>query len=78
MKRPRLRKWAKWACTLAAGAAVTLAVFSVLCACSIVHTSSGRGMFWSVAAHDGLVSFTKVEGLTLFMEEIVQEIQARA
>src|SRR4051794_33035365 len=30
MKRPRLKKWAKWTCTLAAGAAAGLAGFSGL------------------------------------------------
>jgi len=33
MKRPRLRKWAKWTCTLAAGAAVVLAVGSRFYTC---------------------------------------------
>src|SRR5258705_13433352 len=61
MRRRRFRKWAKWACTVAGGAAVGLAVLSGLCAWIIDHTSSDRTGFWCVWAKDGLVVFLKVE-----------------
>jgi hypothetical protein len=57
MKRPRLRKWAKWACTLAAGVAVGAAVFSRFYSyrwhvvasdkSSQRATGLGEGLLWS-------------------------------
>jgi hypothetical protein len=43
MRRRRILRWAKWACTLAAVVAVGVAVLSTLCACRyIVVSKDGR------------------------------------
>jgi hypothetical protein len=53
MKRRRLRKWAKWTCTLAAGAAVALAVFSRFARCWDSFYTRGGNDLWTVVLGAG-------------------------
>jgi hypothetical protein len=53
MKRPRLRKWAKWTCTLAAGAVVGVAVFSGFYGLSYYTTSNSGDTWWHVSVSSG-------------------------
>jgi hypothetical protein len=63
MKRPRLRKWAKWTCTLAAGAAVTLAVFSRFCLWGYSTTGNSGDTLWSLGVASGQVLILRMDGL---------------
>jgi len=56
MKRPRLRKWAKWACTLVAGATVALAVLTTFWCVS----------FRSVSRDGDVYSVTEVRSCVLY------------
>jgi hypothetical protein len=62
MKRPRLRKWAKWACTVAAGAAVALAVFSKYYKCRYAITSNSGDTWRSTGVAGGLIWATQSDG----------------
>ena len=52
MRWRRFRKWAKWACTVAAGAAVGLAVLTRFFSASVEH-SNGGGKEWFGSACTG-------------------------
>ena len=62
MKRPRLRKWAKWTCTLAAGACVALAVFSRFYAWQYSTTSASGDTWWQVGVSSGQVVALRIDG----------------
>jgi hypothetical protein len=61
MKRPRLRKWAKWMCTLAAGAIVTLAVFSRFYAWRYSTTGNPVDTRWTLAVFSGQAWLARVD-----------------
>src|SRR5438552_233747 len=61
MKRPRLKKWAKWACTLAAGVSLALALFSRFCSCGYGATSNHGRTFWFAGVDGGLLSAVEVD-----------------
>src|SRR5436190_638693 len=64
MKRPRLKKWAKWTCTLAAGAAVALAVVSRFdCWVFSVKSNSGRKS-WSLGILSGRAWLARVDNVS--------------
>jgi hypothetical protein len=62
MKRPRLRKWAKWTCTLAAGAAVALAVFSRFYGWGYATTSNSGDTLRSSGVYSGQMLAQRWDG----------------
>jgi hypothetical protein len=62
MKRPRVRKWAKWACTVAAVVAVTVASLSAFLSCTRVVSRSKPRLFRSIALKGGLLWVSESDG----------------
>jgi hypothetical protein len=62
MKRRRLRKWAKWACTLAAGALIGLWVLSELYICEHDSLTAGGNTLCSAGFGEGAVFLGKWDG----------------
>jgi hypothetical protein len=56
MKRARLRRWSKWACTLAAGVAAGLAVFSAFWGIGYVSVSGDGDVYWCTSVEAGLIT----------------------
>jgi hypothetical protein len=63
MRWRRLRKWAKWTCTLAAGAAVALAVFSRFYRCGYGATTNSGSTVWHVRVDSGQMLAVRIGGL---------------
>jgi hypothetical protein len=62
MTRRRLRKWAKWTCTLAAGAAVALAVFSRFVRCWDSFATNNGNTEWMIGLEAGQLSIERTDG----------------
>jgi hypothetical protein len=63
MKRPRLRKWAKWACTIAAVLAAGLAVFSRFYKFQAFGFFRNDSVLWVVSVDRGLLYAGMVVGV---------------
>src|SRR4051812_35338275 len=63
MKRPRLKKWAKWACTLAAVVCVGLAALSGFYSFGARATSADGLRCWGVGLQQGCLYVTAAQWL---------------
>src|SRR6476660_8646180 len=64
MKRPRVRKWVKWVGTIAAGAAVAMAVSSRFYGCEHEATTKSGDVVWYTSIGEGLIQVDAFGGLS--------------
>src|SRR4051812_37918089 len=79
MRRPRLRKWAKWACTLAAAMALGVAVFSGLYRLEAVIAPPEEFPLWRIRVEEGevLLQREKTTAFNVESDEMMPDWQVK-